>query len=305
MVQELEISNLQELIPDKPFLVLEKAIEYNEDETALEASLFDFSSTFHTLGARVISIPPNRAFARHTHPNAYHFIYVIKGTGIMEYDSKEYILKPNQTCLVRRGIPHKLGAGEDGLLAIVVNSPTYENGDPNHVHYLEDEILTSLDLDDEVTSVSSSPMGSAPLVYDDDGKVAWEKVWTDFCDLGIYGGPPHRGTLLEPSIPSEIAENMDQYESVIVEIERAFKLLTKLPVIRSNSLGWLGIQCTDEEMAVWMMKAIIVENILARREDNVVFLPVGHKYHIEKEVKNVVTTVAKTYHYWKEHISPK
>jgi quercetin dioxygenase-like cupin family protein len=99
------------------------------------------------MGARLISIPPNRFFARHTHPNAFHFIYVISGNGIIEYDHNIYKMKPGQTCLVRKGVAHKLGAGQEGLLAIVVNTPTYDNGDPAHVHYVEEETLHSIEID--------------------------------------------------------------------------------------------------------------------------------------------------------------
>jgi hypothetical protein len=49
---------------------------------------------------------------------------------------------------------------------------------------------------DEVVPVS---MGSAGLKYDADGRVAWNEMWATFCDLAMAGGPPHRGTLLQPA----------------------------------------------------------------------------------------------------------
>src|SRR5712691_552645 len=52
--------------------------------------------------------------------------------------------------------------------------------------------------------VSAAPMGTAPLRYTGDGQVAWDEVWTDFCDLALAGGPSHRGTLLEPVAPEEV-----------------------------------------------------------------------------------------------------
>jgi quercetin dioxygenase-like cupin family protein len=147
MTQVLEISDTRTLKPNNPFLQCEIAEGDNPDERALEKSLFNFASTHHTLGARLISIPPNRFFARHTHPNAYHFIYIIKGTGIIEYDQATYKMEPGQTCLVRKGVAHKLGAGKEGLQAIVVNTPTYDNGDPAHVHYVEEETLDSIEIE--------------------------------------------------------------------------------------------------------------------------------------------------------------
>jgi quercetin dioxygenase-like cupin family protein len=143
MTAKLQVSTVSEMHPLTPFLRCELLPGQNPDEMAHEAPLFDFASTHHNMGARLITIPPNRAFARHTHPNAYHFIYILEGTGIIEYDGAVHELKPQQCCLVLRGVPHKLGAGKEGLQAIVVNTPTYENGDANHVHYLEEELLES------------------------------------------------------------------------------------------------------------------------------------------------------------------
>jgi quercetin dioxygenase-like cupin family protein len=146
MSETLQISDTCTLKPNTPFLRCERREGYDPNEKALEKPLFDFASTGHTLGGRLISIPPNRFFASHTHPNAYHFIYIIEGTGVIEYDHKVYTMQPRQTCLVRKGVVHKLGAGEDGLLALVVNSPTYENGDPDHVHFIEEETLESVEV---------------------------------------------------------------------------------------------------------------------------------------------------------------
>ena len=37
--------------------------------------------------------------------------------------------------------------------------------------------------------VSAAPMGAAPMRYDADGQVAWDEMWTGFCDLALAGGP--------------------------------------------------------------------------------------------------------------------
>ena len=147
MTATLQISRPKHMTPSNSFLVCELAEGHDPHETALEAPLFDFASTNYQMGARLISIPPERFFARHTHPNAYHFIYVIEGTGIIEYDHEIHTLQTGECCLVCKGIAHKLGAGGQGLLAMVVNTPTYENGDPAHVHYMEEETLHSLEVD--------------------------------------------------------------------------------------------------------------------------------------------------------------
>lgn len=143
MTTKLQVNDLSKIVPRNPFLILESNLELTDAEAALESPLFDFNTTDHMIGARVVSIPPNRAFAKHIHPNAYHFIYVVEGTAILEYDSQVYILKSKQCCLVEKGVAHKLGAGEDGTTVIVTNTPTYDNGDPRHVCYLEEETLDS------------------------------------------------------------------------------------------------------------------------------------------------------------------
>ncbi len=152
-------------------------------------------------------------------------------------------------------------------------------------------------------AVSAAPMGSAPMSYTDDGQVAWDDMWTGYCDLALAGGPPHRASLLEPVSPEEVNAHRDAYERVVAEIARGFQLVTGLPAVRSEKPGWVGLHCSDEEMALWLLRAIVVENVCVRREGTILFLPAGPAFSMEKEIKNVITVVAKTHHYWKEHLS--
>lgn len=151
-------------------------------------------------------------------------------------------------------------------------------------------------------SVSAAPMGAADLIYDADGRVAWDQIWGDFCDLALAGGPPHRGTLLEPVSPEAVRANPEHYQQVWDEVARGIGMITRLPVVES-SLGWIGVRCADEAMALWLLRAIVVENISVRREDTVLYFPVGPDFRLEGEIKNIITVIAKTYHYWTEHIT--
>lgn len=183
-----------------------------------------------------------------------------------------------------RGVAHSHGLGGDILPAGNLESllpPRYQNGG----------------------QVSATPMGAAALQYDAEGRVAWDRVWTSFCDLALAGGPPHRGELLEPVLPEAVAANPEGYESVLTELERGIHMVTGLPVIRSRAAGWLGIECASEAMALWLLRAIVVENISVRREGRRLFLPAGPDFRLEYEIKNVITAVAKTHHYWTEHIA--
>lgn len=150
-------------------------------------------------------------------------------------------------------------------------------------------------------SVSPNSMGSARIEVGADGKVPWDKIWTSFCDLALAGGPPHRGKLLEAVSKEECESNLDGYELVVAEIERGIRLVTGLTTVRSESLGWVGVECDNQEMAGWLMRAIIVENVMVRRQGNVIYLPAGPDFRLTKEIKNVITSVAKTIHYWRDH----
>jgi len=150
--------------------------------------------------------------------------------------------------------------------------------------------------------VDYAPMGgAAELAYDSQGQVAWDTMWEDFCELAIAGGPPHRGDLLEAVTPDVVLADLDGYTRVLAELERGIKLITGLPVLASKAPGWIGMECPSEAMAVWLLRAILVENVMVRREGCTLFFPASPTFRLEKEVKNVITAIAKTHHYWVEH----
>ncbi len=150
--------------------------------------------------------------------------------------------------------------------------------------------------------LSSAPMSAAPLCYTTDGQVAWDQMWTDFCDLAAIGGPPHRGTLLEPISPTEVKSNPEAYAQVVAEIERGIQLVTGLTTLPSPMPGWVGVECEDEMMAIWLQQAILAENVSVRRDGIRLYLPAGPTFQLQAEIKNVITAIAKTHHYWQEHL---
>lgn len=145
-------------------------------------------------------------------------------------------------------------------------------------------------------------MGSAGLKYGTDGRVAWDEIWDGFCDLALAGGPPHRGKLLEPVAADEALAEPEKYQQVVEEIGRGLWLVTRLPVMPLATPGWVGLRCDDETMAGWLVRAVVVENVIARHEQSTLLLPAGPHFRLEKEIKNVVTVVAKTCHYWTGHM---
>jgi sirohydrochlorin cobaltochelatase len=39
--------------------------------------------------------------------------------------------------------------------------------------------------------------------------------------------------------------------------------------------GWLGVECASVRAAIWMMRALVVSNVLSRREGTTLFVPVN------------------------------
>ena len=154
-------------------------------------------------------------------------------------------------------------------------------------------------LDEDVEPV---PMGSAGLKYDADGRVAWDEIWQSFCDLALAGGPPHKGRLLHPASADEVAADRDRYAGVTSEIVRGITMVTGLPADPSEEPGWVQVGCDTEGMAGWLLRAITMENVAVRAEGTVLDLPAGPAFRLEKEIKNVVTVIAKTCHYWSGHM---
>lgn len=154
---------------------------------------------------------------------------------------------------------------------------------------------------EEVEPVS---MGSAGLKYTADGQVAWDEIWATFCDLAMAGGPPHKGKLLRPGSREEIQAEPDRYRNVVTEIRRGIEMVTDLACRESSNPGWVRVQCRSEAMAGWLARAIVMENVSAHCERMVLSLPAGPTYRVEKEIKNVITAIAKTGHYWFGHIPP-
>jgi len=156
-----------------------------------------------------------------------------------------------------------------------------------------------------LSTVSPSSMGSAGLKYGPDGSVLWDQIWTTFCDLALAGGPPHRGKLLEPVSEAEALADPERYAAVIAELSRAIGLTAELPITAGHAPGWLGVRCESTASAAWLQLAITAENVSVRRQHEVLYLPAGPAFRVEKEIKNVVVALAKSLHYWDGHLTAR
>jgi sirohydrochlorin cobaltochelatase len=148
-------------------------------------------------------------------------------------------------------------------------------------------------------SDSAQPMSSAPFVWRDDGRPDWARMWTTFCELALYGGPPQRGPESALRAPGPAAASDPE---MLAEMRRGIWETTG-QYAEPGPPGWLAVTCDSPTMAGWLCAAIILENIAARVEDDRLLLPAGPGYRLKDEVKSIITVVAKTHHYWSAHLA--
>lgn len=152
----------------------------------------------------------------------------------------------------------------------------------------------------ELGAAAREPMASAPMKYRADGTVDWGNMWESFCALAQEGGPPHRDTLLKA--PEQADSTTDAYRFALAEVSRGIARVSGLQA-KAASTGWLALECTSRAMATWLAGAIEAEHVQARADGSLLFVPVGEWTDVTKEIKNVITAVAKTTHYWSDHLS--
>src|SRR5688500_1656796 len=125
---------------------------------------------------------------------------------------------------------------------------------------LQDRMRTILpeEYQDSYEQLQPVSMGSAGLKYGVDGRVAWDEIWQSFCDLAMAGGPPHKGTLLEPGRPADIEAHPHRYDKVTEEICRGIRMAADLSAQPSPVPGWVRISCHTEAMSAWLLRAIVM-----------------------------------------------
>ena len=176
--------------------------------------------------------------------------------------------------------------------------------DDDALTHLDQRIRTLLpeDYQARYQDLQPVPMRSAGLVYGDDGQVAWDRIWGSFCDLAMAGGPPHKGRLLSPGSPEAIAAAPARYDEVVEEIRRGVWLAAALDARPAPDPGWVRVHTFGEAMAGWLLRAITMENVAVRGHRAAIDLPAAPSFRVEREIKNVVTVIAKTTHYWMGHM---
>ena len=58
---------------------------------------------------------------------------------------------------------------------------------------------------------------------------------------------------------------------LLASLDRVSPLLTPM----EPAAGWTGVECVDAPAAIWMMRALVAQNVLARREARTLFVPLN------------------------------
>ena len=146
-----------------------------------------------------------------------------------------------------------------------------------------------------------APMSAAPFLLREDGRPDWAAMWESFCELALYGGPPHRGPDNPLRAPEASASDSASEAAMVEEMRRGIWETTGLYAEPTGD-GWLAVTCESRAMAAWLCATIILENVEARVEEDRLLVPAGPRYRLEDEVKSIVTVLAKTNHYWQAHV---
>jgi sirohydrochlorin cobaltochelatase len=149
---------------------------------------------------------------------------------------------------------------------------------------------------------TSAPMSSAPFELLEDGRPDWGAMWTTFCELALYGGPPHRGEDSPVLSPADGAGPLAL--DLLDELQRGIFETTGLQADATEG-AWLAVRCDSKRMAAWMSAAIILENVDSRCDGGTLFLPAANGFELKNEIKSLITVVAKVNHYWQAHLMGK
>jgi hypothetical protein len=153
----------------------------------------------------------------------------------------------------------------------------------------------------ELAPPDPGAMTSAPFRRRPDGRPDWAAMWTTFCELALHGGPPHRGAGQALRGPGGTAPAAAAPPEILAELERGIRETTGLEAAPAEP-GWIAVACESRRMAAWLCATIILENVEARVDDARLLLPAGADFTLADQVKSVITVVAKTHHYWREHL---
>ena len=104
----------------------------------------------------------------------------------------------------------------------------------------------------------------------------------------------------EAATPAEVAAAPEVYGASVDLLEQRLNEATGLKTDSTNYAGWVGVACGDEETAAWLLRAVVVEGPLARREGEILYLPVSVGQNAG-ETEALADVFANAWRLWKIH----
>jgi len=116
--------------------------------------------------------------------------------------------------------------------------------------------------------------------------------------------------LLRPPLPDEIATARELYEQAASRLRQSIQQSTGLATSLGEASGWIGVKCGSDEEAVWLLRAVAVEDILVRRLDSTLYVPVDirmdkHDLDNGDSIAKTAAAVAQAYRLWNLRESKK
>lgn len=96
----------------------------------------------------------------------------------------------------------------------------------------------------------------------------------------------------EPASPAEVAVAQEEYRATVAVLGQRLGEASGRAVDPSSYSGWVGVACDGEEAATWLLRATVVEGLMARREGEALYLPVGVGQDADQTQKMVAVFAA-------------
>lgn len=100
----------------------------------------------------------------------------------------------------------------------------------------------------------------------------WQAQQRTIADL--FAAMDVESALIQPAL-SGIDFQAGERQTLRGKMADAIRQATGLGSSDHHYDDWLGIECPDVRAAIWMMRAMVVSNILSRREGTVLFVPMN------------------------------
>ena len=145
-------------------------------------------------------------------------------------------------------------------------------------------------------------MSSAPFVWREDGRPDWARMWTTFCELALYGGPPHRGPE-QRAAGAERRGGRGSDAAMLAEMRRGIWETTGL-YAESGAAGLARRHVRHRPRWPPGCARPSSSRMSTRGSTRIgLLVPAGPDYQLKDEVKSIITVVAKTHHYWQAHVA--